>query len=84
MTTTIPAAFDSLLDPRGVGLVSLAALRAAVPLDRAAFDRELFELRCTGGFVLHTFDGRHGKLTDEQRAAAIVEEGRTFVFAARR
>jgi hypothetical protein len=78
-------AFDRLRSDRGLNLVALSSLRAALGgYPRAAFDRELTELRRANRVVLHTFDGRHGKLRPEEEAAAIDEGGRRFVYAARR
>lgn len=79
------AAFEQLRRERGLNLVELSALRTALgDYPREAFDRELYELRRANQFVLHTFDGRHGKLRPEELAAAIEEGGRRFVYAARR
>lgn len=78
-------AFEALKGPRGLNLVSLSALRRALSAwDREGFDRELGALRTADRVVLHTFDGRHGKLDPEESAGAIVEGGRRFVYAARR
>lgn len=79
------SAFERIQGPRGLNLVSLAALRQALPAwDRDGFDRELRRLRAADRVVLHTFDGRHGKLDDAEVAGAITEGGRRFVYAARR
>ncbi|MEZ4239002.1 MAG: hypothetical protein R3F59_23185 [Myxococcota bacterium] len=78
-------AFERLRDQRGLNLVALSALRAALSrFPRDAFDRELNALRRADQVVLHTFDGRHGKLSPADEAAAIEEGGRRFVYAARR
>lgn len=79
------AAFDRIRGPRGLNLVALADLRAALPAwDRVLFDRELYELRRANRYVLHSHDGRHGRVTDAQHAARIEEDGRTFIYVARR
>jgi hypothetical protein len=76
--------FDSLDRQRGgVNLVSLADLRRALPVDRAAFDRELNQLRRAGRFSLSGAEGRHG-LRDEEKDAAIREGDNLLLFVARR
>lgn len=77
-------AFSSLrsTSTTGANLVALADLRAAFPqLDRAGFDRALYELRKARAVVLETSESRHGKPSPERLAAAIVEGGRRFVYA---
>ena len=79
------AAFDRLRGRCGLNLVPLARLRATLPdVDRATFDRELWALRFADRFVLHTHDGRHGRPSEADQAAAIVEGERVFVYVARR
>ena len=77
-------AFGRLQGPRGLNLVPLSDLRAALDVPREEFDRELYDLRRADRYVLHTHDGRSGPATPEQIAGAIVEDGRTFVYVARR
>lgn len=79
------AAFERLRRVSHVNLVPLADLRAALPAyDRASFDRELYELRRQNLYVLDTHDGRHGKASAAQVAAAIDEGGRRYVYVCRR
>lgn len=80
---TFAAAFATLraASTTRTNLVALADLRAAFPqLDRAAFDRALYELRKARTVVLETSESRHGKPSPERLAAAIVEGGRRFVY----
>lgn len=78
------AAAFTRLRGKGLNLVPLAALREALGGWSAAdFNVELYELRRQRKYVLHTHDGRHGRVTPEQAAAAIVEDGRQFVYVAR-
>lgn len=79
------AAFDRIRRDRPLNLVELSDLRRALPqFDRSQFDAGLRELRRARLFVLETFEGRHGQLTDDERSGAIHEDGRLFVYAARR
>jgi hypothetical protein len=78
-------AFDHLARANRLNLVKLSALRAALPwADSAEFNQRLDVLRDQDRYVLQTFDGRHGQLTPEDEAAAIVEAGRRFVYVARK
>jgi hypothetical protein len=78
------AAFDRLRRDRPFNLVKLSDLRRALPqFDRTQFDAGLKELRKARLFVLETFEGRHGHLSDDERSGAIREDGRLFVYAAR-
>lgn len=70
---------------RGADLVTLAHMRRALPqYDRATFDAGLRELRRSGRFDLDTHEGRHGSISDAERAAGITELGRRYVYVARR
>jgi hypothetical protein len=83
--TTFDRVFGELHEQRRSNLVALDALRARFAgYDRAEFDRELRKLRETGRYVMQSFDGRHGELTQELEEAAICENGRSFVYVARR
>jgi hypothetical protein len=78
------AAFDRLdRQAGGHNLVSLVALRQALPLDRAAFDAGLGQLRRAGRFTCSAAEGRHG-LTAEERAAGIAEDGALLLYVSRR
>jgi hypothetical protein len=82
------AAFDeafSRLDREGGGhnFVSLIALRQALPLARADFDREVRQLRQAGTYTLSAAEGRDG-ISPEERAAGITEEGSLLLFASRK
>jgi hypothetical protein len=81
------AAFDEAfrrLDREGGGhnFVSLIALRQALPLARADFDRELRQLRRAGSYTLSAAEGRDG-ISPEERAAGITEEGSLLLFVSR-
>lgn len=59
-------------------------LRVALPeLDRGAFDAAVRELRLADMLSLDSSDGRHRRLTAEQRAAGIQECGSNLVLAQR-
>ena len=78
-------AFDEL-DAAGRRLnhVKLYDLRRALPhFDRATFDAELRELRRAGRYDLNPSEGTHGRLTDDERAAGIVEAGSRLVYCQR-
>jgi hypothetical protein len=77
--------FERLRRQRGANLVKLSGLREALSqFAPEQFEQELSRLRRQNRYVLQSFDGRHGDLSEEDRAAAIVEADRTFVYAARR
>jgi hypothetical protein len=83
-----PAAFDEAfqrLDRQAGSLnfVSLVALRRAIPVERAVFDRELRQLRLAGRYALSAAEGRHG-ISPEEREAAIPEEGSLLLFVSRK
>lgn len=63
--------------------VSLVALRRAVPVERAAFDAALQQLRRAGRYSLSAAEGRHGLSADEQNAG-IPEDGSLLLFVSRR
>lgn len=63
--------------------VSLLELRRAVPVDRAAFDAGLQQLRRAGRYGLSAAEGRHG-LSAEERDAGISEDGSLLLFVSRR
>jgi hypothetical protein len=82
------AAFDQAfarLDRQGGGynFISLVDLRRALPLDRTAFDAQLRKLREAGRYTLRVAEGRDG-ISDEQRNAAIMEDGTLLLFVSRR
>jgi hypothetical protein len=77
------AAFDRLdRQAGGHNRVSLVALRQALPLDRAAFDTGLLQLRRAGRFTCSAAEGRHG-LTAQERAAGITEDRALLLYASR-
>jgi hypothetical protein len=87
-----PAGFASLFDEafnrldraRGShNFVSLVDLRRAVPVDRAAFDTGLHQLRVAGRYSLSAAEGRHG-LSPEEREAGITEDGTLLLYVSRR
>jgi hypothetical protein len=79
------ATFNVLRRERGANLVTLSALRAALPgYSRETFDTELYELRAANLFVLAVAEGRHGRPAPEVIAAGITEQGRRFVYISRR
>jgi hypothetical protein len=63
--------------------VSLVELRRAVPVERAAFDAGLQQLRRAGRYSLSAAEGRHG-LRDEEQEAGIHEDGSLLLFVSRR
>lgn len=63
--------------------VSLVELRRAMPVDRAAFDAGLQQLRRAGRYGLSAAEGRHGLSADE-RDAGIHEDGSLLLFVSRR
>lgn len=68
-----------------MGLVTLADLRDSMPgLVADEFEMGLLELRKSYLVQLAPHEGRHGKPTDRERAAQIVEgsgfEARRFIF----
>ena len=63
-----------------VNLVLLSVVRRAVPVSRTTFDSALRELRKDGIVVLNSFDGRHGRLSQEDIEAAILEGGRRYEY----
>jgi hypothetical protein len=63
--------------------VSLVALRRTVPVDRAAFDAGLQQLRRTGRYGLSAAEGRHG-ISAEEQDAGIREDGSLLLFVSRR
>ena len=67
-------------------LVTLSTIRACFPeLTRSEFDAALSDLRdVSDEWVLQSFEGRHGELTEGLSEAAITEAGRTFHYLARR
>jgi len=67
----------------GNNLVSLVELRRALPAERSAFDQELKRLRREGLYSLAAAEGRHG-LGDEERQAALIEDGTLLLFVSRR
>lgn len=79
------AAFTRLRQAARVNLVTLSSLRAALPqYDRGTFDRELYELRRANLFVMESYDGRHGKPSAAEIAAAIDEHGRRYIYVCQR
>lgn len=80
------AAFDRLdRDSGGNNYVLLHDLRRALPtVSREAFDAGLNQLRRAKVFSLDSADGRHVKLSEEQRDAGIREAGSNLVYAQRR
>jgi hypothetical protein len=78
------AAFDQLDREKGShNIVNLVDLRSAVPVDRAAFDGGLQQLRRAGQYTLSNAEGRHG-ITAEEREAGLVEEGALLLFVSRK
>jgi hypothetical protein len=79
-------AFDQLDEQSGrSNYVSLHRLRTALPdVTREQFDACLSALRRAQQFTLDPSDGRHQRLTDEEREAGIAEAGSLLVYAARR
>lgn len=79
------SAFDRLDRQAGRrNLIKLVDLRRELDgVDRPAFDAGLRRLREAGEYQLDRHDGRYRTLTDEEREAAIVENGSTFVYVAR-
>jgi hypothetical protein len=89
--TTLPdfaAAFDEAfarLDREGGShnFVSLVDLRRALPSERSAFDAQLRRLREAGRYTLSAAEGRHG-ISEEQRAAGVLDEGSLLLFVSRK
>lgn len=91
MNGTFAADFQAAFtaNDRGFNYVTLLAMRQALPqYTRAQFDAELRILRGAGGaprlFTLDASDGRHVRMTEEERAAGIHEVGNNLVYVARR
>jgi hypothetical protein len=63
--------------------VNLTVLRRAVPVERAAFDAGLQQLRRAGRYSLSAAEGRHG-LSAEEQDAGIHEDGSLLLFVSRR
>jgi hypothetical protein len=63
--------------------VSLVDLRRSLPVDRAAFDAGVQQLRRAGRYGLSAAEGRHGLSADE-REAGIIEDGSLLLFVSRR
>ena len=78
MNTTLELARELIgrrsVTPEDGGCQQLVAAR----LERCGFRAE--HLRYADVVRLATFDGRHGSVSDEQRAAGITEGEREFVF----
>jgi hypothetical protein len=70
-------------DKGGSNFVSLVALRQALPMEHAVFDAGLDQLRRTGRYTLSSAEGRHG-VSDEERAAGILEEGTLLLYVSRK
>lgn len=86
---TFRAAFDTAFTEfradRGANLVTLHALRVALPAyDGPAFNAGLLQLRRANLYVLETHESRHSRASAEMLAASIVEHGRRFVYVCRR
>jgi hypothetical protein len=67
----------------GHNFVSLVDLRRALPLDRAAFDAQLRQLRLAGRYTLSAAEGRHGLGPTEQEAG-ITEDGTLLLYVSRK
>jgi hypothetical protein len=67
----------------GHNLVGLVLLRRELGLERSDFDSGLQELRRAGRYSLSSAEGRHG-LSDDERAAGIVEEESLLLYVSRR
>jgi ActR/RegA family two-component response regulator len=80
------AAFDRLdRASGGHNYVQVYDLRQALPdLSRSAFDDGLNQLRRQKIYSMDSDDGRHVRLTPEQREAGIREAGSNLVYVARR
>lgn len=82
--TVFATAFQRLDREQGShNLVNLADLRRAVPVDRAAFDAGLQQLRLAGRYGLSAAEGRHG-LTPDQQHAGIMEDGTLLLYVSRK
>ena len=81
---TFDESYDKLYERRGFNLIKLSDLRDLVGGSKTDFDKGLRKLREKHKYVLQTFDGRHGTLEPRDKKAAIIEGGRTFIYAARR
>lgn len=83
------AAFDAAFDEldamhRGLNFVKLKDLRDALSAwDRETFDAELRRLRVEQRYDLVPNEGTHMRLTEEERAAGIVEAGSRLVICRR-
>jgi hypothetical protein len=65
--------------------LTLAMLRKGLPgLSREVMDKGINALRRARILTLDSSDGRHVRLSQEERDAAIVEDGQLLVYAARR
>ena len=77
-------AFNQIDRQKGAhNFVSLVDLRQVLPLPRDVFDAELRKLRIDGRYTLSGAEGRHG-ITNEDRAAGIVEHGSLLLYVSRK
>jgi hypothetical protein len=72
------------LDTNGRNMTLLLDLRRATKLQRARFDRALRKLREEQRAFLESSQGQAVRLTPEQRAAGIEEDGRRLVYFSER
>lgn len=84
LATRFHEAFTGLDRQNGShNFVSLAELRKALAVDRAAFDAELHRLRRAGRYSLVDAEGRH-TINPEERGAGIEEGGALFLYVSRK
>ena len=84
-----PAAFRKAFDAADAkngrtNFVKLSDMRKSLGVDRKEFDASLRELRKSGEFSLDSHEGLHGKLSPEDREAAIEEAGSKLIYVAKR
>lgn len=79
------AAFDALDQKNGrTNYVFLSELRARLPqYSREEFDRGLNDLRRSRHYSLDSADGRHVRITAEQREGGLMEGGANLVYVAK-
>jgi hypothetical protein len=79
-------AFDRLDQGNGAtNFVKLSEIRRALPqFNRETFDAGLRRLRLDLKVSLDPHEGLYGVLTDDDRAAGVMESGRLLVYASRR
>jgi hypothetical protein len=67
-------AFQQLRDPKGLNLVSMGDLWRRLDVPLRDLHNEIRNLQKEGKIVLHTHDGRHGKLSEKDKDASFFDK----------